>query len=731
MQKNKIQVSIIIVHYKVKKELFDCISSVYKSKPKSKFEIIVVDNDEIKTIKQELQYKFPKVKYLENVNNGWGGGINKGLEYSEGEYIYLLNPDTLLINNAIDRLIEFFKSKDKVGVASSILYDKNKKIYPLQGTKILTPLRAIFSLSLINKYFPNNRISRDFWMRGWNKSRVKEVESATLSAALIKKDLLVKVGGFDEKYFLYYEEYDLAKRLKSLGYRNYIIPSSKVVHLWEVSTTAAGNTNKFMEESRAHYFYKYYGVFTKSFVEFFLSLNKEKLVIYILLTLILVLAIFLRFFNLEDFSLFIGDQAWFFIFAREMVATGRVPLLGITSSHTWISQGPLWTYMLAPVLLVSNFNPISGFYLSSVIGVIAVFISYILGKETVSPKFGLIYAFLFTISPLTVFHSRFSYHTTPIPLLVLLFSLFLFKWINGNKYYFTLVLLVISLLYNFELATVFLIPIVMSYLLFGFLKKKDYAKKILNKRIIILSVGALALPMVPVLIHDVKNGFSQTIVFAGWFIYKACQFLGLFPKSPLDESSTETAFNFFAFKYTQLSVPDANVGLAIFLASLAAGILFLSRSLRLGSVILPVLAGLAIYFAAGVPSEAYLVILLPGLLYLLSLLVIALKKNVIILIVLILVSVINLSHLFREEFLTKDSVTLKDKIESSQRIVRLAGEDNYHLLYTGPGQQFESSVMPYEYLVWWISGKKPYEKKPSKTIIIEEFDSKINIKPAN
>ena len=90
----KILISIIILNYHVKKELFDCLQSIINSRPKVNYEIIIVDNDEVKTIKKDLLKKFPKVLYVPNENKGFGQGNNVGAKYAKGQYFFFLNPDT-------------------------------------------------------------------------------------------------------------------------------------------------------------------------------------------------------------------------------------------------------------------------------------------------------------------------------------------------------------------------------------------------------------------------------------------------------------------------------------------------------------------------------------------------------------------------------------------------------------------------------------------------------------
>ncbi len=733
MKSNNIKVSIIIVHYNVKKELFECIQSIYKSKPKTTFEIIVVDNDEKKNIKKDLISKFPKVKYVENKNNGWGGGTNKGLKIAKGEYIYLLNPDTIFLNNALDEVYNFAKERKNLGVVSSVLFDKDKKVYPLQGTKILNPLNAIFSLSVINKLFPNNPISKKFWMKNWDKSKVKEVESPTLSAALIRKDVLDEAGGFDENFFLYYEEYDLAQRLRKKGFKNYIIPFSKVVHIWEASTIKTGRTSEFIEKSRKYYFKKYYSNLISGFVDFFLSFNKEKFIRYLLVIGIICTASYLRFDKLSKFSPFIGDQAWFYISAKDMISTGNIPLLGITSSHTWIHQGPLWTYILAPVLFLSNFNPISGVYLSSFIGVLTVLAAFIIGKKLISFRFGLLFAMLFAFSPLIVFHSRFAYHTSPIPLFVLLLVYFFTGWIKGRIIYFPWIIFTMSILYNFELATViFWLPIIL-YLLYGLIKKKNFVIGLKNKKIFLYSILGFVVPMFPILIYDFQNGFPQTVVFAGWFIYKLLQIVGFFEKNKVDESSFSNASTFFFSKYSDLILPvNKLLSTTIFFASTAISIIILKNKdnfINLGPFILLTLTGLLAYCVSGVPSEAYLVMLFPGLIFIFSLLIYQLKNKYLILLIVIFITVFNISFLVSSEYLTKGIVTMSKKIDFAIQISEIVGDNNYKLEYKGPGEEFESSVMPYSYLVWWIRKDNDlHEKGTVKKILIIEDSKSVVIK---
>ena len=144
-------ISIIIVNYKVKKEILRCISSIYKSGSNLVFEIIVVDNDEKNTIEENLKKQFPKVKYVKSPKNiGFGAGNNLGAKYAKGEVLFFLNPDTEVLENSIDLLYKFLNSTKDVGGVSPILLNDRGVLHFVQGSQHLTILRGIFSLSFIS-----------------------------------------------------------------------------------------------------------------------------------------------------------------------------------------------------------------------------------------------------------------------------------------------------------------------------------------------------------------------------------------------------------------------------------------------------------------------------------------------------------------------------------------------------------------------------------------------------
>jgi hypothetical protein len=235
--------------------------------------------------------------------------------------------------------------------------------------------------------------------------------------------------------------------------------------------------------------------------------------------------------------------------------------------------------------------------------------------------------------------------------------------------------------------------------------------------------------MLPILIYDFQNGFTQTVVFGGWFFYKVLQFLGFFGKSQIDNSSFVSAFNFFFIKYEQLTLSAGKtISMILFFASLILSVYYLkvkTLSSTFGVITSLTLMGLLAYFISGVPSEAYLVMLFPGLIFMFSLLIYNIKNKYVIIFVLFLIVFLNIRALIISNYLTRDSITLNQKIEAADKILKLSGGKDVELVYKGVGEEFESSVLPYEYLVWWFGGG---EAEGQSVIIINENSEGIGIK---
>jgi GT2 family glycosyltransferase/4-amino-4-deoxy-L-arabinose transferase-like glycosyltransferase len=723
-----IKISIIIVNYKVKKELFACIASIYNSKPKTSFEIIVVNNDEQESIKKEILKLFPGITYIKSPSNlGYGGGNNLGTKSAKGKYLFFLNPDTVVFKDAIDVLVNFLDNNSKAGIVAPLLLDKNNRPYEFQGNLELTPLRGIVVLSFLSKVFP--KTFNKYWMTDLNKNEIKEAYSIPGTAFVIRKDIFEKVGKFDENFFLYFEEHDICKRVKNEGYGIFIDSKAKIFHEWGVSTKHIVEINKIFEKSRYLYFKKHYGIFKALLVESILRINKT----FFVIVFALLLALLLRIYNLSQGMVFIGDQGWFYLSARDLLIHGKIPLVGITSSHTWLHQGPLWTYMLSVALLVSRFNPLSGAYLTAIFGVLTTFLMYKLGSSMFSVRVGVVAALLYAASPLIVFFDRMPFDPSPIPFFTVLYFFSIFKWLKGNINYFPLIILFIALLYNLELATFTLFFPFALLMLYGFVKHKIYVKDLINRKTIQYSLIALIVPMLPVIIYDFSNGFKQTIVFLGWTIYKPFSFL-IKHSSGNFVSNIGVVLGFISTNVQKLvfqfSLP---IAISLFVLSLIFLIYSLSKhkKIEIGNSKF-ILFFLLIVSFGGIlvnqtPSDAYLPIIFPFVIFSIALLFDFLLQLKIIkyfaIILFVLIIILNSYQSIKNSYAND----LKERENAVGKIISITNNQEYNLEGSGPGSQFKSFTMNYEYLLWW-KGHPPTAKNAKLKIVVSETKNGIIIR---
>lgn len=242
--KKEISVSIIIVNYNTKKLTLNCLDSILRSKPKTSFEIIIIDNGS----DEKLKINNKKVTLIRNkINLGFAKANNQGIRLAKGKCILLLNSDTLVKSGSIDDLYNFAMNNEAVGVVSPRLLNSDGSV---QGSVFRLPTIGL----AFREYFLNQkRLTQKYAPVG---KLAVEVEASVMAAFLITPLALGKVGNLNEKYFMYFEDLDYCQRIRKAGLKIYYLPSAEVTHLHG----ASGATNKFLIESAKKYygFWKYY-----------------------------------------------------------------------------------------------------------------------------------------------------------------------------------------------------------------------------------------------------------------------------------------------------------------------------------------------------------------------------------------------------------------------------------------------------------------------------------------
>lgn len=273
-QSQNVLVSIVIVAYQSTSELLPCLQSVTDQVFDGSYEVIVVDNSPSSALKPLLSKKFPEITYTHPGENlGFGKGNNFGADSAVGEYLFFLNPDTELADNVVSELVAFFNSHPQAGVVAPLLATMEGKPYHQQGSRELNPVSLLGAHSWIHTYWPNNPVHRWYWFfnRDWQQPTQLSVVPGT--ALMIRRSVFSQIGGFDPRFFLYFEESDLCRRVINKGWEVWQTPTAVVRHHWG-ATTKHHQLDQVFRESRRYYFTKYYGAFTASVLEVFLELPR-------------------------------------------------------------------------------------------------------------------------------------------------------------------------------------------------------------------------------------------------------------------------------------------------------------------------------------------------------------------------------------------------------------------------------------------------------------------------
>ena len=221
---NRCSVSIIIVNYNSLSLVKDCILSILQKVSSINYEIIVVDNNSEDI--HELERLSDNIIVIQlDENLGFGRANNKGVDYSSGEYLFFLNPDTYFINDALKILYEEIKKNKRIGVCGGNLYDDSLR--PIHSyNDISLSFKYVSKLMLTPpKFFGDIKRQHNFSM---NNKQVGYITGADL---MIKRDVFEKCGSFPNNIFMYYEDVYLCYRVKRSGLEIVSVPNAKIVHL--------------------------------------------------------------------------------------------------------------------------------------------------------------------------------------------------------------------------------------------------------------------------------------------------------------------------------------------------------------------------------------------------------------------------------------------------------------------------------------------------------------------
>ncbi len=237
------QLSIIIVNYNVKYFLEQCLHSVIKACVGLKTEILVIDNNSSDGSRQYLEPKFPSIHFTWNTENiGFGKANNQGFAIARGEYVLVLNPDTIVAEDSFTNCIKYFEENKKVASLGVHMIDGSGYFLKESKRSFPSPLASLTKVIGLATLFPNSALFAGYYATHIPENESGKVDVLAGAFMMLKKNVLDITAGFDEAFFIYGEDIDLSYRIQQAGFENHYFAGISIIHFKGESTQQNKNT---------------------------------------------------------------------------------------------------------------------------------------------------------------------------------------------------------------------------------------------------------------------------------------------------------------------------------------------------------------------------------------------------------------------------------------------------------------------------------------------------------
>lgn len=237
------QISVIIVNYNVPYFLEQAIISVKKASQNLAVEIIVIDNASKDNSVEIIRNKFPEITLIANKENaGFSKANNQGFKIANGKYFLILNPDTVLQEDTLEKCFNFMESHPECGALGVKMIDGKGNFLPESKRALPTPKVSFFKAFGLSALFPKSKIFGRYHLGFLNENENHEVEILSGAFMFARKEVIEKTGGFDETFFMYGEDIDLSYRIILEGYKNYYLADTSIIH-YKGESTKKGSLN--------------------------------------------------------------------------------------------------------------------------------------------------------------------------------------------------------------------------------------------------------------------------------------------------------------------------------------------------------------------------------------------------------------------------------------------------------------------------------------------------------
>jgi hypothetical protein len=223
--------SIVIVNYNAAQFLGRCLTSIAAHLAGIEHEVCVVDNASSDGSLELVKRAFPQVQLVASGRNlGFAAGVNVGLRHTSGRYVLWLNPDSEMLDDGMAELLRYLNTEAGVGIVGSQIVDPDGGLQ-LSCRSFPSYRTALFNrYSLLTRWFPKNRYTRQYLFTDWDHSTIHEVDWVSGACLLHRRQLIQEIGELDEQFFMYNEDVDFCLRAKKAGWKVHYHPGMRVLH---------------------------------------------------------------------------------------------------------------------------------------------------------------------------------------------------------------------------------------------------------------------------------------------------------------------------------------------------------------------------------------------------------------------------------------------------------------------------------------------------------------------
>ena len=237
------ELSIIVVNYNVKHFLEQCLHSVQEALHNIDGEVIILDNNSVDGSPRMVREKFPAFTLIENQKNlGFSKANNQGIRIARGQYVLLLNPDTIVQEDTFEKCLKFMEDHPDAGAMGVKMIDGQGHFLPESKRALPTPSVAFYKMFGLSKVFPRSSRFNRYHLGHLDPDQTHIVDVLPGAFMCIRKTVIDQIGGLDEDYFMYGEDVDLSFRITNQGFRNYYVPGTTIIH-FKGESTRKGSLN--------------------------------------------------------------------------------------------------------------------------------------------------------------------------------------------------------------------------------------------------------------------------------------------------------------------------------------------------------------------------------------------------------------------------------------------------------------------------------------------------------